>query len=178
MPTDISETTTFYIPYVDKTMEKGELIKTIQRSLKEYVEYYSMNSTTNPILKIEYVPRYDKDQNMFYIAFVHFKYPNIILQSHINSHHYYYINIEYMGYNATHIKLLNARNTKKIQSKKHYYQQQIEKLETENKALKDQLENYEDYCVISSQENCHNDETGNIEVNAKGYPTTGQLRIN
>ena len=83
MPTDISETTTFYIPYVDKTMEKGELIKTIQRSLKEYVEYYSMNSTTNPILKIEYVPRYDKDQNMFYIAFVHFKYPNIILQSHI-----------------------------------------------------------------------------------------------
>ena len=54
----------------------------------------------------------------------------------------------------------------------------LKKLETENKALKDQLENYEDYCVISSQENCHNDETGNIEVNAKGYPTTGQLRIN
>jgi len=178
MESQLSLMNTFYIPYVDKTMEKAILIKSIQKSLNEYIEYYSMKSNTNPITKIDLIPRYDENINMYNIAFVHFKFPHLILQSHINYHQYYNIDIAYTGYDATHIKILNARNPKKTR-KAHYYQQKIETLETANKALSDQLENYEDYCVVPNiiGDSSNIDKSGNIEVNAKGYPTTGQLRL-
>ena len=144
--------------------------------MKEYVEYFSMKSNTNPIVKIDLIPRYDKNQKMYNIAFVHFKFPHLILQSHINYHQYYNIDIAYSVYNATHIKILIARNPRN-NNKTHYYQQKIEELEAENKALKDQLENYEEYCFVHNSESNSVDDTDNIEVNAKGYPTTGQLRL-
>lgn len=178
MAANLSGMNTFYIPYVDKTMEKSALIKSIQKSLKEYVDYYSMKSITNPITKIDLVPRYDENSYMYNIAFIHFKFPHLILQSHINYHQYYNIDIAYSGYTATHIKILNARNPKNTR-KAHYYQQKIERLEATNKALSDQLENYEDYCVVPNMSGdiSNNEDISNIEVNAKGYPTTGQLRL-
>ena len=37
--------------YYDKSMEKGVLIKIIQKSLKKYIEYFSMKPNNNPIIK-------------------------------------------------------------------------------------------------------------------------------